>query len=264
MRAFVLDHIGKAVDRHLKIALDQTTMELTGTVVDDGQLDAGISHRNRLDQLDQLTWRNRAHDTHAQSGLFELREIRGNSLRLMGLVIDALQIGHDHASQLGKVRIGALAVEKLAAELFFKQLDGTGQRRLGNVALLRRPGEIELLGDREKVSDLVHLHRMTLPCLRRHLRQNFFQIRTAAQESYMDRGTIDVKQPWRVEHRLYSGEPVVAEVFPVAAAKLVGDFDRGDELGLLEAELDRALEPHRRAELGLDRTPGVGEAQDSL
>ena len=44
------------------------------------------------------------------------------------------------------------------AELLLEQLDGPRQRRLRNIAPLRRSGEIQFLGDREEVADLMHFH----------------------------------------------------------------------------------------------------------
>ena len=53
----------------------------------------------------------------------------------------------------------ALAPEQEPAELLLELLDGAGQRRLGDVAVLGGAGEVERLAHREEVADLVHLHR---------------------------------------------------------------------------------------------------------
>src|SRR6266850_1053497 len=56
-----------------------------------------------------------------------------------------------------------------------------------------------------------------------------------------------------------AAEPVVALVLPVAARVLVGDEDRGDVLGVLEAELGRDAQLHRKAVLGRQHLVGVLE-----
>src|SRR5581483_9114703 len=50
------------------------------------------------------------------------------------------------------------APEKIAAQLALKEFDGPCQRRLGNVALFRRAGEIQRPCNRQEVSYLVHFH----------------------------------------------------------------------------------------------------------
>ena len=54
----------------------------------------------------------------------------------------------------------ALAMEEGTAQLVFQLHDRPRQRRLGDVALLRRPREVELLRHRQKIADLMHLHLM--------------------------------------------------------------------------------------------------------
>jgi hypothetical protein len=56
-------------------------------------------------------------------------------------------------------------VEKMPSELVFQELDGTGQCRLGNVAFLGRPVEVELVAEREEISDLMHFHGGGLPVM---------------------------------------------------------------------------------------------------
>jgi hypothetical protein len=53
----------------------------------------------------------------------------------------------------------ALAPEQESAELVLQLLDGAGERRLGDVTLLGRAGEVQGLAYREEVADLMHLHR---------------------------------------------------------------------------------------------------------
>src|SRR5829696_6243905 len=57
-----------------------------------------------------------------------------------------------------KAAIRALAVEQRAAELALEKLDRPRQRRLRDVAALGGAGEVQFLGDRQEIADLVHLH----------------------------------------------------------------------------------------------------------
>ena len=52
----------------------------------------------------------------------------------------------------------SLAIYEGAAELLLEKLDGPGERRLGDIASLGRPGEVELLAQGEEIPDLMHLH----------------------------------------------------------------------------------------------------------
>ena len=70
--------------------------------------------------------------------------------------------GSYHAAELGEMGEAALAVEKRPAEFVLEQLYGARECRLRDVALLGRPGEIQLLGYGQEVSDLADLH-CTLP-----------------------------------------------------------------------------------------------------
>src|SRR5262249_24990090 len=60
--------------------------------------------------------------------------------------------------ELGQLRLRPLAPEKVPAQLTFELLDGAGERRLGNVALLGRLGEIQLTDRGKEISALVHFH----------------------------------------------------------------------------------------------------------
>ena len=55
--------------------------------------------------------------------------------------------------------VAAFAVEQRAAELMLELLDGAGQRRLADVALLRRAREIQRVGKRNEIAHLLHFHR---------------------------------------------------------------------------------------------------------
>src|ERR1043166_9244928 len=68
------------------------------------------------------------------------------------------QMGPHDPAEFGQMGVSTLAVEQQAAQLLLEQLDGAGQRRLGDVALLGRAGEVELVCHRQKIADLMHLH----------------------------------------------------------------------------------------------------------
>src|SRR5262252_6438742 len=56
----------------------------------------------------------------------------------------------------------ALAVKKRTAELSLQLLNRARERRLRNVTLLGGAREVQLLGDREKIPDLMHFHSAAL------------------------------------------------------------------------------------------------------
>src|SRR5215472_11038830 len=62
--------------------------------------------------------------------------------------------------QMGQL---ALAPQQQAPKLLLELLDCSRQRRLRDIAQLRRPREVQGIGHRQKVADLVHFHTGTLP-----------------------------------------------------------------------------------------------------
>src|SRR5271154_6075242 len=64
----------------------------------------------------------------------------------------------DHVSKICEACRFALAAKKRPTKLLFEKLDGARQRRLGHIALLARAREIEFLGHREEITNLVHFH----------------------------------------------------------------------------------------------------------
>src|SRR6516162_3151874 len=62
--------------------------------------------------------------------------------------------------QMGQL---ALAPQQQASKLLLELLDCARQRRLRDIASLRRSCEVQGLGHRQEVADLVHLHTGTLP-----------------------------------------------------------------------------------------------------
>src|SRR5690348_7911457 len=65
-----------------------------------------------------------------------------------------------------------LAAEQVAAKLRLEQLDRARQRRLRDIALLRRAREVRRARDRQEIADLMHLHSIPLgDALRRSIRE---------------------------------------------------------------------------------------------
>jgi hypothetical protein len=60
------------------------------------------------------------------------------------------------------MRVTVLPPKKIAAEFELEHFYGAGQRGLRHIALLRRAREVELIGNREKIANLVHFHGSTL------------------------------------------------------------------------------------------------------
>ena len=51
-----------------------------------------------------------------------------------------------------------LPPEEVAAQFGLEFFDGTGERRLTDMTPLGGPAEVQCLGDREEVANLVHFH----------------------------------------------------------------------------------------------------------
>jgi hypothetical protein len=64
----------------------------------------------------------------------------------------------DHVAKIGEVRRFALAVKKEPAKLLLEKLDRARQRRLRHIAPLACASEIQLLGHREEITNLMHFH----------------------------------------------------------------------------------------------------------
>src|SRR6516225_11432185 len=72
----------------------------------------------------------------------------------------ALPQQRQHAvAKLGELRMRALAPKQITAQFLLELPYGAGQGGLRDVALLGAAREIERAGDRQEISNLVHLHR---------------------------------------------------------------------------------------------------------
>src|SRR6516162_733216 len=65
-------------------------------------------------------------------------------------------------AKLGQLSLRTLAPKQVAAELVFEVPNGASERRLRHIALFGSPGEIQLTGRRQEISDLLHFHSCSL------------------------------------------------------------------------------------------------------
>ncbi len=86
-------------------------------------------------------------------------------LRRLGVGRELTQMRFDQPAEVGQMGELALAPQEQPAQLLFELLDRAGQRRLRDMALLGRPREIQGVGDRQEIADLMHLHAPTVPRL---------------------------------------------------------------------------------------------------
>src|SRR6266536_3248235 len=116
----------------------------------------------RTEKIDELVWRNRAHYANFQLAASELREIPCQALGLIRVLEDVLEVWPDHPTQFGEMRVCSLAMKQWPSEFGFQQLDRARQRRLRDVAPFSCLGEVQLVRNSQKISDLMHLHGITL------------------------------------------------------------------------------------------------------
>ena len=80
-----------------------------------------------------------------------------NRAGLIGVARDFVQVGPHSASESRQGDRG-LSLKQRPTEFPLQGADGRGQRGLGDAASPGGGGEIELLAQGEKVTDLLHLH----------------------------------------------------------------------------------------------------------
>jgi hypothetical protein len=66
-------------------------------------------------------------------------------------------------AKLGQLSLRTLAPKQVAAELVFEVHNGASERWLRHIASFGSPGEIQLTGRRQEISDLLHFHSCSLP-----------------------------------------------------------------------------------------------------
>ena len=111
---------------------------------------------NTGDEIDDLVWRNRAHNPPFERLLSQ--EVLRQVLHQPRVIGNQLKMGTDQVAKIREVYRLALAVKKRPSKLLFEKLDSARQRGLRHIARLACAGEIQLLGHREEITNLVHLH----------------------------------------------------------------------------------------------------------
>src|SRR6516225_3153669 len=66
-------------------------------------------------------------------------------------------------AKLGQLSLRTLAPKQVAAELVFEVHNGASERWLRHIASFGSPGEIQLTGRRQEISDVLHFHSCSLP-----------------------------------------------------------------------------------------------------
>ncbi len=120
------------------------------------QLRLRMAGANIGDEIDDLVWRNRAHNPRFDWLLSH--EVLRQVLHQPRVIVNQLKMGTDQVAKIREVYRLALAAKKRPSKLLFEKLDGARQRGLRHIALLACAGEIQLLGHREEITNLVHLH----------------------------------------------------------------------------------------------------------
>ena len=92
-----------------------------------------------------------------------LRNFLAVDLGRLGIGEQLAQMRFDQPAEIGQMGQLALAAQQQPAKLLFELLDRAGQCRLRDMALLGRAGEIQRVGDRQKIADLMHLHAPAVP-----------------------------------------------------------------------------------------------------
>src|SRR5581483_2270185 len=150
--------LGPAEQGDIDVPLDQRLLQLTCRRVLHVDLDAGVGLAERGEQLDQPMWTDGAHEAHGETRTVELGKGFRVLARLLYLVRRLLEIGAHDAAEFGQMGIAAFTMDKGSAELVLQVPDRPRQGRLRDVAALGGAGEVERIGERQKVANLVNFH----------------------------------------------------------------------------------------------------------
>ena len=142
----------------LVVAPAQGLAQLDRALVAQRDLGLGVAGHEAAQGLVQHVERHAAGDAELEAGAAQREEAGRPGPRRPRLLDHLAQMRLHDPPELGEMGLVALAIEQRAAHLLLEQLDGTGQRGLGDVAPLRGAREIERLAQRHEVAGLVHLH----------------------------------------------------------------------------------------------------------
>src|SRR4029077_13934882 len=129
------------VDRDLEIASQKARAQILGLRVAKSELHVRMAGSNIGYEVDDLVWRDRAHDSQFERP--PCRERLREVLRQRRVIVDGLKVWADQSAKIGEVRRFALAAKKQPSKLLFEKLDRARQGGLRHIALLAGAGEIQ-------------------------------------------------------------------------------------------------------------------------
>src|SRR5271166_2216562 len=106
------------------------------------------------DEINDLVWRDRAHDPQFERPLF--RELPRQALRQPRVVVNRLKMWTDHVAKIREVCRFAQPVEEQPSKLLLEKLDSARQGGLRHIASFGCAREIQLLRHRKKITNLMH------------------------------------------------------------------------------------------------------------
>ena len=92
----------QGVDGDLEIASQEPRAQVLGIRIAKLQLDLGVTGANIGDEIDDLVWRDRAHDPQFERPL--LRELPRQALYPTRLVVNRLKVWTGHVAKIGEAR----------------------------------------------------------------------------------------------------------------------------------------------------------------
>src|SRR5262249_6906852 len=132
----------------------------------------------------------------------QLRRQRTRRLaHALGVARDLLQIGPYGAPELAQLDAW-LADEHGSAQLTLERADGVGERGLGDATAPRSAGEVQLVTQRQEISDLMHFHWV----------ESFFPLldpETPLGVRSLPRGSRATGIHWQKAYRLSSSDRVM-------------------------------------------------------
>jgi len=134
---------GQRIDRDVDPSGDQLLLQLRRGLINDLQLDAGVAGAHVGDEIEQIGWRDGAHQAEAQGSFLQAQELLRLAFGVLGTAIHLVQVRLERAAELGEVSVRALAMKQCAAKLFFQLLDGAGEGGLRHIAALGGTREIQ-------------------------------------------------------------------------------------------------------------------------
>ncbi|MCY1424427.1 hypothetical protein D9M71_401710 [compost metagenome] len=99
-----------------------------------------------------------ADEADAQPALLAGFALARGAADFIGVEQRAAGVAQHHLAGRGQLEAAGQALEQQHAELFFELLDRGGQRRLGDMQLLRRAAEVEGLGEDQHLPELTKFH----------------------------------------------------------------------------------------------------------